>query len=98
MAGDVWTFPTLAGRRFRDEKVDHPTQKPLALTRRIVTHFSEVGSLVVVPFAGSGTECLSAIDSGRNYWAAEINPTYVKLSRDRLSARQNAPTLPLESA
>lgn len=30
LAGDVWKFPTLAGKRFADEKVDHPTQKPLA--------------------------------------------------------------------
>ena len=26
LAGDVWSFPTLAGRRFKHEKVNHPTQ------------------------------------------------------------------------
>ena len=85
MAGDVWSFPTLAGRRFRDEKVNHPTQKPLALTNRIVEHFSEPNSLVVVPFAGSGTECLSAIQHGRHYWGAEIKSEFVTLAKDRLS-------------
>ena len=40
MAGDVWMFPVLAGRRFRDEKVDHPTQKPLSISRRLIKHFS----------------------------------------------------------
>ena len=34
LAGDVWSFPTLAGKRFENEKVDHPTQKPLALCDR----------------------------------------------------------------
>ena len=97
-AGDVWMFPTLAGRRFRDEKVDHPTQKPLALTDRIVTHFSDSGALIVVPFAGSGTECVSASRNGRNYWGAEVNPKYVRLARARLAAATNEPTLPLESA
>ncbi|MFV2065491.1 MAG: site-specific DNA-methyltransferase [Pirellulales bacterium] len=83
-AGDVWKFPTLAGRRFREEKVDHPTQKPLALTDRIVRHFSNAGDLVVVPFAGSGTECVSARRLGRRFWACECNPQYVDLARTRI--------------
>lgn len=36
--------------RFRDEKVAHPTQKPLTLTDRLVRHFSNPGDLVIVPF------------------------------------------------
>lgn len=98
LAGDVWTFPTLAGRRFRDEKVNHPTQKPLALTNRIVLHFSEPGALVAVPFAGSGTECVSAAQNGRRFWGAEINPDYVELADARIRALSNEPMLPLESA
>ena len=85
VAGDVWKFPTLAGRRFKDEKVDHPTQKPLALTDRIVRHFSEPGKLVVVPFSGSGTECLSALSNGRQYWGSEIKPEYVALANKRIA-------------
>ena len=84
LAGDVWSFPTLAGRRFSAERVGHPTQKPLALTDRVVTHFSAPGALVVVPFAGSGTECLSALRHGRPYWGAEIKSEYVQLARTRL--------------
>jgi len=86
LAGDVWKFPTLAGRRFAGEKVDHPTQKPLALTERIIQHFSNPGDLVVIPFAGSGTECVSALQNGRHYWAAELNPDYLSLAKDRLAA------------
>lgn len=85
LAGDVWSFPTLAGRRFRDERVDHPTQKPLALTRRIIRHFSERGDLVVVPFVGSGTECVAAKELDRRYTGAELNPDYVKLAESRLA-------------
>jgi len=85
LAGDVWRFPVLAGRRFKDEKVDHPTQKPLSLTDRIVTHFSEVNDLVVIPFAGSGTECVSAQSNGRRFWASELNPSFVRLAEERLA-------------
>ena len=91
MAGDVWKFPVLAGRRFADERVDHPTQKPLALTDRLVQHFSSEGNLIVVPFAGSGTECVSAVRNGRNYWGCEIKPEYVSLAQSRLSSAEAEP-------
>lgn len=86
MAGDVWSFPTLSGRRFADEKVDHPTQKPLSISRRIVEHFSEKNKLVVVPFVGSGTECVAALELGRNYWGCEINEKFIEIANKRLSA------------
>ena len=86
LAGDVWHFPTLAGRRFKDEKVAHPTQKSLALTNRIIQHFSNPGDLIGIPFAGSGTECVSAIANGRNFWAAEINQDYVDIATKRLKS------------
>ncbi len=88
LAGDVWNFPVLAGRRFRDEKVDHPTQKPLSISCRIVKHFSNEGDLVVVPFAGSGSECLAALMEGRNYIGFELNPKYVAIAQGRIAARQ----------
>lgn len=85
LAGDVWRFPTLAGRRFKNEKVAHPTQKPMALTERIVKHFSAAGELVLAPFAGSGTECVAAAIHGRHYWGCDINPDYVELAEQRLA-------------
>ncbi|MBN6191392.1 site-specific DNA-methyltransferase [Aneurinibacillus sp. BA2021] len=91
MAGDVWQFPVLAGRRFAEERTEHPTQKPLSLTDRIVNHFSNEGDLVVVPFAGSGTECVSAKRNGRHYWGCEIKPEYVELAKSRLASTEEPP-------
>lgn len=84
-SGDVWNFPVLAGKLFEKERVKHPTQKPLALTNRIVKHFSNEKDLVLVPFAGSGTECVSAKLNNRNFIGFEINPTYVSLANTRLN-------------
>jgi site-specific DNA-methyltransferase (adenine-specific) len=84
-AGDVWYFPTLAGRRFASERTAHPTQKPLALSRRIVQYFSNPGDLVVVPFVGSGSECVAAVEMGRRFVGAEINPAYVEIARSRIA-------------
>lgn len=94
MAGDVWQFPVLAGRRFKDERTEHPTQKPLSLTDRIIRHFSDEGDLVVVPFAGSGTECVSAARNRRHYWGCDIKPEYVELARKRLRSAEADPVPP----
>lgn len=84
MAGDVWSFPTLAGKRFQNEKVDHPTQKPLSISERIVKHFSNEGDLIVIPFAGSGSECVAAKKLNRNFIGFELNPDYIEIANKRL--------------
>lgn len=84
MAGDIWSFPTLAGRRFRDEKVAHPTQKPLSISRRIVKHFSNTGDTVLVPFAGSGSECVAAVMEDRGFLGFELNPDYIDIANERV--------------
>lgn len=86
MAGDVWNIPTLAGRTYQDEKVDHPSQKPLVLSERIIRHFSPKGGTVVIPFCGSGSECVAAYRLGRNFSSTEINPRFKKIAEDRLKA------------
>ena len=85
LAGDVWDFPTLAGRRFQNEKVDHPTQKPLSISQRIVKHFSNEHDTVVVPFAGSGSECLAAVIENRDYIGFELNPKYAAIAEKRIT-------------
>ena len=61
MHGDIWAVPTLAGRKFREEKTPHPTQKPEALILDLVKAFcpkNEQGyydGIILDPFHGSGT-------------------------------------------
>ena len=84
MEGDVWKFPVLAGKPFQDEKVDHPTQKPLSITSRIIEHFSNEGDLVVIPFVGSGTECLACLMAHRNFLGFELNSDYINIANNRI--------------
>ena len=84
LAGDVWNFPILAGKRFADERTEHPTQKPMSLTKRLVEHFSPPGGVVLIPFAGSGTECVAAEGLGRKWYASELRQDYVDIANRRL--------------
>jgi len=92
-AGDIWEIPTLAGKRFADEKYPHPTQKPLAICDRIIKHFSNDGDLVLVPFAGSGSECVSAKNNRRDYIGIELNPEYVQMATDRIAQSTYQPSM-----
>ena len=84
MAGDVWRFPTLAGKRFKEEKVNHPTQKPLSISERIIRHFSEHNDIILIPFAGSGSECVASKKLNRNFIAFELNEEYIEIANKRL--------------
>ena len=80
---DVWFYPRVMG--VSSERVDHPTQKPEALMERIIKVATNVGDLVVDPFAGSGTTLAVAKRLGRNYWGCELSPRYAKVILDRLA-------------
>ena len=64
-------------------KYDHDTVKPETLTRALIMTCSRVNDLVVVPFAGSGTECAMAAKENRNFWACDIEKKYVEMSNNR---------------
>lgn len=64
----------------------HPTQKPLELGRRLIGSAAPAGGgLVLVPFAGTGSECVAAKQLGCDYIGFEMNPDYIKISEKFLA-------------
>lgn len=60
----------------------HPTQKPSELTRRLLlSRITNNDGRVLVPFSGSGSECVVAKSLGIEYLGIEIDPLFVDLSR-----------------
>lgn len=74
-----------ASRRERGEGNTHPTVKPIALMRWLVRLVSPVGSIVIDPFAGSGSTLLAAVAEGRDALGIELDPRYVEIIRSRLA-------------
>lgn len=83
---DVIKVPALAGGAGKKERVAHPTQKPLALCEILLkaARNKEGSTFVVVPFAGSGSECVAAQKNGLDFVGFDLNPEYVELSLMRL--------------
>jgi len=68
-----------------NNKFKHDTKKPEKLTRALINTCSRKGDLVLVPFAGSGTECAMAAKEGREFIGFDIEPKYVEMANDRCS-------------
>jgi site-specific DNA-methyltransferase (adenine-specific) len=83
---DVIKIPALAGGAGMKERVDHPTQKPLALCNKLIASCKQSASdgYVLVPFAGSGSECVAAKKFGLPFIGIEMNSEYVALIHERL--------------
>ena len=62
---------------------EHPTQKPESLTRVFIQTCSRPGDTVLVPFAGSGTECAMAAKEGRDFIGFDIDKEHQKMSQER---------------
>jgi DNA modification methylase len=82
---DVWwqTIVSPTGK----EKTGYPTQKPIAIARRIIRVHSRLGDTVLDPFAGSGTVGEAAIESGRDAILMDESATAIAVMRKRLKPR-----------
>ncbi|MCK9268031.1 MAG: site-specific DNA-methyltransferase [Alkaliphilus sp.] len=76
----IWTFPTVSAR-----SIGHPAPFPEELPNRLIQLYSFESDIILDPFCGSGTTCIAALKSGRNYVGYDIKPEYVELSRKRIS-------------
>ncbi|MBS3990453.1 MAG: site-specific DNA-methyltransferase [Erysipelothrix sp.] len=95
MRGDVWSFPTLAGKNFKHEKTEHPTQKPEALIIEMIKAFcpkDENGfycGSILDPFHGSGTlgVCCEKLNKQghRIKWIGiELEKKWCDIARERI--------------
>jgi site-specific DNA-methyltransferase (adenine-specific) len=66
----------------------HPTAKPLALLESLVKTYSDPNTMILDPFAGSGTTLVAALKTGRRAVGIELNESYCEVAAERL--RQTA--------
>jgi len=86
--GDVIRLPN-----YETSDYDHDTVKPEKLTRILIKTCSRKDDLIVVPFAGSGTECAMSAKEKRNFIGYEITEKHAKMAQDRANKILKEPTL-----
>ncbi len=91
--GDVFE-PQKLKEHLKHEIIKHPTQKPLELTQKLIkSAMPKKNGIVLVPFVGSGSECVVAKELGLSYLGFELNPDYVKIAEKWLANTKCVPHL-----
>ena len=84
----IWCSPSpkfiMGGSK--EDKFDHPTQKPVELMRRPLLNHTVRGELVYEPCIGSGTTAAAAQVTERVCYGIEIDPKYIDVSVLRIQA------------
>jgi len=84
----VWTFPAVSARQ-----IGHPAPFPEELPHRLIQLYTFKDDVILDPFVGSGTTCISAFRDKRNYVGYDIDSTYIQLAHKRISVIKNQLTL-----
>ncbi len=73
-------------RENREERGQHPTQKPVGVMLWALGLASVPGDVVLDPFAGSGTTGVACLRLGRRFIGIEKDAKYAQVARERLAA------------
>ena len=63
----------------------HPTQKPVECLATLIETFCPSRGIVLDPFAGSGSTCVAARQTGRRFFGIELDAMYHAAATDRLN-------------
>lgn len=80
---NIWTYKT-TGQTGESKKYNHPAMFPEQMVTDHILSWTNPGDIVLDPFVGSGTTCVSAKNNGRLYLGIDISPEYCKIAEDRI--------------
>ena len=80
---DTWNVSRVCGT-FKEREGWHGCQMPIGVLDRVIQAASNPGDVVLDPFNGSGTTCVSAALLGRQYVGIDQSDEYVAYAKKRL--------------
>lgn len=88
MAEYAWTSFNNNAKVFEHAPQDkarfHPTQKPVALYKWLLSNYANKGDLILDTHVGSASSLVACEDLGFDYVGFEIDETYYKLAKKRI--------------
>ncbi len=81
---NVWSDITEASQSSL-ERSNHPTIKAIKLCDRIIQTHSNEGDKVLIPFGGSGSEFISAVNNNRRVVATELDEKYFVDAKQKIN-------------
>ena len=95
----AWTSFEMAPKMFRysayldKNSKFHPTQKPIALYKWLLTNYAKPGDKILDTHLGSGSSRIAAYDMGFDFWGYEIDSDYFGDHEKRFQAHISKPVL-----
>jgi len=83
---DTWTDISPINAKAA-ERLGYPTQKPLALLKRIIEASSNPGDVILDPFCGCGTSVDAAQELGRSWRGIDMTNLAINVIQHRLAGR-----------
>lgn len=71
----------------------HPTQKPVAVLKRLIEIFTDPGDVVIDPCCGSGSTLRAAMELGRNAYGFEIDRNFYQRAKDEMIVLERNPQM-----
>ena len=71
----------------------HPTQKPVALYKWLLTNYAKPGDKILDTHLGSGSSRIAAFDMGFDFWGYELDADYFAAMEARFKAHISKPVL-----
>jgi DNA modification methylase len=72
-----------------NEKVKHPTQKPVALMEYLIKTYTNKNETVLDFTMGSGTTGVACVNTNRNFIGIELDENYFKIAEKRIKEAQS---------
>jgi len=63
----------------------HPTQKPIALYKWLLSNYAKPGDKILDTHVGSASSLIACHQMGFEYWGFELDPDYFKAATERLN-------------
>lgn len=67
----------------------HPTQKPIALLEYLIRTYTNEGDIVLDNCMGSGSTCVAAINTNREYIGFELDRGYFEIAKSRIQEAEH---------
>lgn len=83
-------------RKNGEERVGHPTQKPVEVMQWCIEQLPEDNTVILDPFMGSGTTGVACAKMGRKFIGIEIEPKYFDIACKRIEEAYKQPDMFVE--
>lgn len=85
----AWTNRKIPAKIFEERSQDkfriHPTQKPIALYKWLLSNYAKPGDKILDTHVGSASSLIACHQMGFEYWGFELDADYYKAATERLN-------------